>query len=259
MKNRITTLFDSGKKDVLNVYFTAGYPSLDDTQPILKALEEAGADMVEIGMPYSDPIADGPVIQASSEQALANGMTIRKLLEQLKDIRKEITIPIMLMGYINPVLQYGVEAFVKEIASIGIDGLIFPDLPYAEYNRLYKDVFEAHNVSNIFLITPQTSEERLHKIDASSKGFVYIVSTNSTTGNESKANQDMSSYFDRIQSAGLENPTLIGFNIKDRITFDNACKYSRGAIIGTAFIKSLPKEKKDFKKSIEGFVQKIKG
>lgn len=261
MENRITRLFDSGKQKILNIYFTAGYPELEDTISILKELESAGADMVEIGMPYSDPVADGPVIQASSEKALENGMSITKLIQQLKEIRKEISLPIMLMGYLNPVMQYGIEKFVKEVSEIGIDGLILPDLPYFEYNTFYKGLFEENNISNIFLVTPQTSDERLKEIDASSKGFIYVVSTNSTTGNDAKAtNEDASTaYFERIKGAGLSNPTLIGFNIKDNATFENACQYSRGAIIGSAFIKALPKEESQFKAKINEFVKGIKG
>lgn len=257
LKNRITELFASGKKDILNIYFTAGFPELENTVRILKALEKAGADMVEIGMPYSDPLADGPTIQASSEKALANGMTLRKLFEQLEGIREEVSIPIMLMGYINPVMQYGVEKFVKKAAEIGIDGVILPDLPFKEYNDLYKTTFEANNLSNIFLVTPQTSDDRIKTIDTASKGFIYIVSTNSTTGNETKDSGDMTTYFERIQASELTNPTLIGFNIKDNTSFKNACHYSKGAIIGSAFIKAI-ENTNNLEATITDFVKKIK-
>ncbi len=259
MKNRITELFEVKKEGVLNMNFTAGYPALEDTTKVLKALENAGADMVEIGVPFSDPLADGPTIQASGQQALENGMTLRKLFAQLEGIRKQVSLPIMLMGYFNNVLQYGVEAFVKKCAEIGIDGIILPDLPFKQYNEQFKPLFEAHNLSNIFLVTPQTTDDRLKVIDESSTGFVYIVSTNSTTGNETKTVEDgQEVYFERIKAANLNNPTLIGFNIKDNATYTNACNYSNGAIIGSAFIKMLSSST-DIENDIDTFVKAIKG
>jgi tryptophan synthase alpha chain len=258
MNNRIIELFKVKKEKVLNMYFTAGFPNLDDTVAILKELESAGADIIEIGMPYSDPLADGPTIQASGEKALANGMSIKKLFEQLEGIRNEVSIPIILMGYINPVMQYGVEAFCKKAGEIGIDGLILPDLHYREYEELYKNSFEENNLSNIFLVTPQTSEERLKKIDSLSSGFIYVVSSNSTTGNETKVLDDTTSYFERIKASELNNPTLIGFNIKDKTTFENASKYANGAIIGSAFIRKI-ENSKDLKKDIHEFVKGVKG
>jgi tryptophan synthase alpha chain len=257
IQNRITSLFEAQKKDVLNIYFTAGYPALHDTTKVLQALQDSGVDMVEIGMPYSDPLADGPIIQHSSTVAIETGMTIRVLLEQLRGIRSSIHIPILLMGYINPILQYGVEAFCEAIAEIGIDGLILPDLPMAEYETHYRALFEKHNISNIFLITPQTSLERVRQIDASSTGFIYIVSTNSTTGSSSKTISDATTYFREVQGYQLTNPTLIGFNIKDKNSFDSACEYANGAIIGSAFVKMLG-ESVDLKKDIASFVQSIK-
>ncbi len=257
MENRITKLFENKDSNILNIYFTAGYPSLEDTVPVLESLEKSGVDMVEIGMPYSDPMADGPIIQQSNDQAIKNGMSIAKLLEQLKGIRDKITIPILLMGYVNPVMQYGIEKFCKDIASIGIDGLILPDLPFAEYNDLYKKVFENNNLSNIFLITPQTSVDRLKLIDGSSKGFLYIVSTHSTTGNASKDIGEQESYFKRVNDAGITNPTLIGFNIKDKSTFEKACNHANGAIVGSAFVKLLG-ESKDLDKDISEFVKSIR-
>jgi tryptophan synthase alpha chain len=258
MKNRITELFKNKKENILNIYFTAGFPNLGDTIRVLKALEKSGVDMVEIGMPYSDPTADGPIIQDSSERALTNGMTIHKLFEQLKGIRDHISIPIILMGYINPVMQYGLEAFCNKAAEVGIDGTILPDLPFDIYNREYKEVFEKNNLSNVFLVTPQTTEERIHQLDETAKGFVYIVSTNSTTGSDTKVASDMNEYLERVNSTALKNPTLIGFNIKDRQSFVNACKYSNGAIIGSAFVKML-NESQNLEKDIETFVKKIKG
>ncbi len=258
MKNRITELFASKKNGVLNVYYTAGFPGVNDTLTIAEELEKAGADIIEIGMPFSDPLADGPVIQRSSEQALENGMTMKLLFEQLANLRKNVSIPVLLMGYINPVMNYGVKNFVKKCAEVGVDGVILPDLPFVEYNELYRDLFEKNNLSNIFLVTPQTSDDRLKFIDEASSGFIYVVSTNSTTGNEAKALEEQDAYFERIKAANLNNPTLIGFNIKDNKTFTHACEFSNGAIIGSAFIKVL-QESKDLKGDIEGFVKGVKG
>ncbi|HEX8546675.1 MAG TPA: tryptophan synthase subunit alpha, partial [Cytophagaceae bacterium] len=244
-------------KNLLNIYFTAGYPAIDDTCKIIKALDAAGADMIEIGMPFSDPLADGPTIQKSSELALENGMTIKLLFDQLKSIRDEVSLPILLMGYLNPVLQYGIEAFCKKCAEVGIDGIILPDLPFDEYNERYKQIFEANNLSNVFLVTPQTSPARLKKIDESTQGFIYVVSTNSTTGN-SKSIQDAKEYFQSIQSANLANPYMIGFNIHDKETFSFATEYANGAIIGSAFINMLTKSK-DLDADIKKFITGIKG
>jgi tryptophan synthase alpha chain len=257
MKNRITELFESKKENILNIYFTAGFPNLGDTVRVLKSLENAGVDMVEIGMPYSDPTADGPIIQDSSEKALANGMTIHKLFDQLKDIREHISIPIVLMGYINPVMQYGIEAFCKKAGELGIDGTILPDLPIDIYKKDYRELFEKNNLSNVFLVTPQTSDKRIQELDSSSKGFVYIVSTNSTTGSTTKVGSDMNDYLERVKKTKLQNPTLIGFNIKDRQSFVNACKHSNGAIIGSAFVKML-NTSQDLDKDINTFVKKIR-
>lgn len=257
MQNRITELFKKKKENILNIYFTAGYPQLEDTRAILRTLQDEGVDMVELGMPYSDPLADGPIIQASSEKALKNGMTIKKLFEQLKGMREEISIPVVLMGYLNPVLQYGIEKFIEEAASLGIDGLIIPDLPYFEYTKFYKPLFEKHQVSTIFLITPQTSDKRIEEIDRATEGFVYIVSTNSTTGNTQKSIDSTQSYLQRVKSMSLKNPTLIGFNIKDQSSFKNACQYANGAIIGSAFVKTIA-EAENLEQSIAGFVSSIK-
>ena len=257
MNNRITELFKKKNKNILNIYFTAGFPKLEDTITVLKTLEKSGVDMVEIGMPYSDPTADGPTIQDSSEKSLANGMTIHNLFEQLKDVRAHVSIPIVLMGYINPVMQYGIENFCNKASELGIDGTILPDLPFEIYNREYKTLFEQNNISNVFLVTPQTEPERIQKLDKSTKGFIYIVSTNSTTGNESKVDNEMNTYLNRIKNTELENPTLIGFNIKDKASFNNACNYSNGAIIGSAFVKML-NESSNIEEDITSFIKKIK-
>jgi tryptophan synthase alpha chain len=256
IKNRLTELFKVRKNNLLNIYFTAGFPKLNDTVTIIKALEAAGADIIEIGMPFSDPLADGPTIQQSNEAALKNGMTIKILFDQIKDIRKEVKIPILLMGYVNPVLQYGIEDFCKRCHEIGIDGLIIPDLPLQEYNEMYRELFEANNLSNVFLVTPHTSVSRLKLIDESSEGFIYIVSTDSTTGNTKNINE-AEHYFKRIKDENLSNPTMIGFNIRDNASFRFACNYSSGAIIGSAFIKVI-KDSKDLEKDIKTFVSVIK-
>ncbi len=239
--NRINQLFKNRKSNILSIYYTAGYPNLGDTVAIAAALEKAGADMLEIGFPYSDPVADGPVIQASSKQALDNGMDLNLLFEQLKELRKKVTIPVLLMGYVNPVLQYGVENFCKACAEVGIDGCIVPDLPMVEYEEFYKDSFLENGLSNIFLVTPQTSLERIHKIDALSNGFIYLLSSSATTGKNLDVSDATEAYFSRIAEMKLNNPTMIGFGISNKETFDKACKYANGAIIGTAFVKALAK------------------
>jgi tryptophan synthase alpha chain len=256
VSNRITDFFKKKKEKVLNIYFTAGYPRLNDTVTILKTLEKSGADIIEIGMPFSDPLADGPTIQESSEIALKNGMSMKLLFEQLKDIRKEVKVPLLLMGYLNPVMQYGMENFCKKAAETGIDGLILPDLPIDEYIDQYKELFESHNLSNIFLVTPNTSDERLKLIDENSNGFIYVVSSDSTTGN-TKDITKAESYFKKIQDKKLNNPTLIGFNIHDRKSFEFACKFSNGAIIGSAFIKAI-RNAENLVSVIPGFVSSVK-
>lgn len=255
--NRIDKLFTDKKENILSVYFTAGFPNLNDTTLILKYLQDSGADLVEIGIPFSDPLADGPVIQHSSEKALENGMTLKLLFEQLKEIRKEIKIPILLMGYLNPVLQFGVEKFIKQCSVIGIDGLIIPDLPHKEYQEHYAALFNENGIRNIFLITPQTSEARIKLIDKTSNGFIYIVSAASTTGAKSDISQNQNVYFERIKSYNLHNPTLIGFGISNHSSFSKACEHSNGAIIGSAFINIL-KQSKDLQKDIHSFIKNIK-
>ncbi|HEY5370453.1 MAG TPA: tryptophan synthase subunit alpha [Hanamia sp.] len=236
--NSFQELFQQKNKNILNIYFTAGFPELEDTNIVLKALQKHGADMIEIGMPYSDPLADGPVIQNSDMRALKNGMTIKLLFEQLKSIKEKIKVPLILMGYLNPVLQYGFENFCKDAKDAGISGIILPDLPITEFENGYREILAKNNLNFIFLITPETSEERIRKIDGISKAFIYAVSSSSITGRD----QDMSAqkvYFERIKNMNLKNKVLIGFGIKDHKTFSEACKYASGAIIGTAYIKAI--------------------
>ena len=238
--NRIKTTFEQ-KKKLLNVYFTAGYPTLEATVPLIEALTEAGADLVEIGMPFSDPLADGPVIQQSGTQALQNGMTLRVLFRQLKDVRQTVPdAPILLMGYLNPVMQFGVEAFCREAAAAGVDGVILPDLPLDDYVAEYQDMFRRYHLRPVFLITPQTAPERIRRIDELTDSFLYLVSgpgtTGSDTGRDAEAQQ---AYFQRIEAMNLRNPRLIGFGIGDKKSFDNACQYAEGAIIGSALIRAL--------------------
>ncbi|TDS11624.1 tryptophan synthase alpha chain [Maribacter caenipelagi] len=236
--NRITTKLEEGKK-LLSIYFTAGYPALNDTVKIIQDIEKNGVDMIEIGLPFSDPLADGPTIQESSTAALKNGMTTEILFKQLKDIRKSVSIPLIIMGYFNPMLQYGVEAFCKKCQEIGIDGLILPDLPLDVYQDEYEAIFKKYGLINVFLITPQTSNTRIRQIDDASNGFIYMVSSASVTGSKSGFGQEQESYFERIAAMNLKNPQIVGFGIKDEETFQQATKTAKGAIIGSAFIKYL--------------------
>jgi len=236
--NRIQQKLKEDKK-LLSIYFTAGYPKIDDTVSIIQDLEKNGVDMIEIGLPFSDPLADGPTIQASSTQALKNGMTSELLFDQLRNIRKSVNIPLIIMGYFNPMLQYGIENFCKKCQEIGIDGLIIPDLPVDVYHEEYKSIFEKYGLINVFLITPQTSDERIKYIDSVSKGFIYMVSSASTTGTQSGFGDEQTEYFQRIANMNLSNPQIVGFGISNNDTFNQATKYSKGAIIGSAFIKHL--------------------
>ena len=236
--NRIQAKLQEDKK-LLSIYFTAGYPNLNDTVTTIENLENNGVDMIEIGLPFSDPLADGPTIQASSTQALHNGMTSTVLFEQLKDIRKTVSIPLVLMGYFNPMLQFGVEAFCEKCQEVGIDGLIIPDLPVEVYHEEYKAIFERYGLLNIFLITPQTSESRIRYMDSISEGFIYMVSSASTTGSQSGFGNEQTDYFKRIADLQLTNPQIIGFGISDHETFSQATHYAKGAIIGSAFIKHV--------------------
>ncbi|SRX54382.1 tryptophan synthase subunit alpha [Aequorivita sp. CIP111184] len=252
--NRIKQKLSENKK-LLSIYFTAGYPKLDDTVEILQQLEKSGVDMVEIGLPFSDPLADGPTIQASSQEALKNGMTTDLLFQQLKDVRKIVSIPLIIMGYFNPMLQFGVENFCKKCAEVSIDGLILPDLPLAEYEEHYAEIFKKHGLLNIFLITPQTSEERIRQIDNTSEGFIYMVSSASVTGSSDGFGKEQESYFERIASMKLNSPLIVGFGISDSKSFQQATKHTNGAIIGSAFIKML--SEKGFA-GISSFIKSIR-
>ena len=253
--NRINKkLQEKSDEKLLSIYFTAGYPNLDNTVSIIQDLEKSGVGMIEIGLPFSDPLADGPTIQASSTQALKNGMTTKILFEQLKDVRETVNIPLVIMGYFNPILQYGVEEFCKSCAEVGIDGLIIPDLPVDVYDDQYKAIFEKHGIINVFLITPQTSDERVNFIDSISNGFIYMVSSASVTGSSSGFGNEQTEYFKRISDMNLKNPQIIGFGISDHDTFSQATKYAKGAIIGSAFIKHLNTEGTD---QIDTYVKQI--
>lgn len=236
--NRIDELFARRPKGVLNVYCTAGYPHRDATLEVMQSLQDSGVDMIELGMPYSDPLADGPVIQASSMAAIEGGMTMKLLFEQLQGFRDRIKLPVLLMGYLNPVMQYGFERFCADAAAVGIDGLILPDLPMHEFETLYGPVLQKHGLHLIFLVTPETTPERIRRLDALSTGFLYAVSSSSTTGKD-KDMGDQQAYFQRLEAMGLRNPVLVGFGIKDAATFTAACAHTNGAIIGTAFIRAL--------------------
>lgn len=253
--NRINKTFQENSNDkLLSIYFTAGYPKLDDTVTILQKLEASGVKMIEIGLPFSDPLADGPTIQASSTKALKNGMTTNVLFDQLKDIRKTVSVPLVIMGYFNPILQYGVEAFCAKCAEVGIDGLIIPDLPVDVYDEQYKAIFEKYGIINVFLITPQTSEKRILYIDSISKGFIYMVSSASVTGSSSGFGEQQTDYFKRIAQMELKNPQVIGFGISDHNSFKQATTNAQGAIIGSAFIKDLTHNSID---NIELFIKSI--
>lgn len=254
--NRINTKLQENKK-LLSIYFTAGFPNLNDTVSIIKELEKKGVDMIEIGLPFSDPLADGPTIQESSTKAIENGMTTSLLFEQLKDIRKTVQIPLIIMGYFNPMMQFGIEKFCQKCASVGIDGLIIPDLPLHVFETEYKAIFEKYGLKNIFLITPQTTNERIQQIDEISDSFIYMVSSAAVTGSQSGFGSEQLDYFKRISDLKLKNPQIVGFGIKDNQTFLEATKYQNGAIIGSAFIKfiaSNPINKiKNFVTNIHGY------
>ena len=236
--SRIQTLFQQKHTRVLNVYCTAGYPELNSTLSVMESLQANGTDLIELGMPYSDPLADGPVIQQSSAIALENGMTIARLFEQLDGFRDRITVPVILMGYMNPVLQYGFERFCSDAARVGVDGLILPDLPEYEFETEYGAIIRKYGLDFIFLVTPETAEERVKKLDKLSTGFLYAVSSSSTTGSN-KQMTSVQDYLKRLESYQLTNPVLVGFGIKDRESFDAACAHANGAIIGSAYIKAL--------------------
>lgn len=254
--NRLNQLFATKKDNLLSIYYTAGYPALNTAVDIAEALEKAGVDFLEVGFPYSDPVADGPTIQHSSEQALENGMTLNVLFNELADLRKRVTIPILLMGYFNPIVQYGIERFCKKAAELGVDGVIVPDLPMYEYEALYANYFIDNNLSNIFLVTPQTSEERIRKIDELSNSFIYLLSSSSITGGNLQLTNNIEDYYKRIKAMELKNPTIIGFGISDHKTFEQACNYANGAIVGSKFVKLLAED--GYMEKIPAFVQGIR-
>jgi tryptophan synthase alpha chain len=254
--NRIHQLFENKKKNILSIYFTAGHPELDATEELICLLEKSGADMLEIGMPFSDPLADGPVIQQSSQKALANGMNLKLLFAQLTDIRQKVQIPLLLMGYLNPVMHYGIENFCRDCHQAGIDGVILPDLPLEEYESSYKSLFEKYDLKFIFLISPQTSDDRLKQIDRLSSGFIYMVSSSSTTGAKTRISDAQKEYFSKVNALKLKNPLVVGFGISNRETFREVCQYASGAIIGSAFVRMLDEEE-DWRKGTEEFVKRI--
>lgn len=255
--NRLNQLFNTKKQDLLSIYFTAGYPELNSTVAIAEALEKAGANFLEVGFPYSDPVADGPTIQESSQKSLENGMTLNVLFNELKDLRNKVSIPILLMGYANPVVQYGVERFCKSASEAGVDGIIVPDLPMYEYENMYKDIFAKYGLSNIFLVTPQTSEERIRKIDELTNSFIYLLSSSSITGGNLNVSDKIEAYYQRIKAMNLKNPIIIGFGISNNATYKKACEYANGAIVGSAFVKYLG-SRKDYLAGIGDFIRTIK-
>ncbi|MFR9523379.1 MAG: tryptophan synthase subunit alpha [Rikenellaceae bacterium] len=248
--NRINKLFASDKQDILSIYFCAGAPMLDATLEVVKTLEENGVGMVEIGIPFSDPMADGLVIQGAATSALRNGMSLRLLFEQLRDVRASVSIPLILMGYLNPIMQYGFENFCKSCSECGIDGVIIPDLPFSDYQKDYRVVAEQYDVKVVMLITPETSQERIEEIDRNTDGFIYMVSSAATTGAQSDFNAAKIAYFNKINAMKLHNPRMIGFGISNKATFEAACQNARGGIIGSHFVNLLDEER-DAKRAIE--------
>lgn len=255
---KLLNAFKERSEKLLSIYFSAGYPQLGDTGDIMTALQDGGADLIEVGIPFSDPVADGPTIQESNKIALDNGITLKKILEQVKEVKDKIRIPVILMGYLNPVYQYGIEKFCEDCRSAGVSGLIIPDLPVQEYQNEYQSIFEKHHLANIFLITPQTSETRIREIDRISRSFIYMVSSASTTGAKKGLSADQIEYFKRVQEMNLESPLMIGFGISDHHSFSQATKYADGAIIGSAFINVL-KNSYNLEKDIVSYVRNVKG
>ena len=255
---RLNNLFQNTPQNLLNIYFTAGYPNLDDTETIILQLEKAGADLIEIGVPFSDPLADGPTIQESGTAALENGMTLSLLFEQIEKVRQKTEIPLIMMGYFNQVMQYGEDKFIQKCVEVAVDGVILPDLPLFEYEKFYREKFEKAGLSISFLITPQTTPERIQKVDELTTGFVYVVADSSITGSSKGLSDAQLAYFQRIKEANLKSPTMIGFGISNKETFNSACQFANGAIIGSAFIRALS-EGEDLKKTISEFVEMVRG
>lgn len=255
--NRINHLFSNKEKDLLSIYFCAGHPTLEGTAEVIKTLEDNGVKMVEIGIPFSDPMADGVVIQNAATQALRNGMSLKVLFEQLKDIRKTVTIPLVLMGYLNPIMQFGFEHFCKQCTECGVDGMIIPDLPFKDYQEHYRIIAERYNLRIIMLITPETSEERVREIDEHTDGFIYMVSSASTTGAQQDFDVQKRNYFKRIEEMKLRNPRMVGFGISNKATFKAACEHASGAIIGSRFV-TLLEEEKDPQQAITSLLNGLK-
>ena len=257
MNNRLTQLFQEKKQNILSIYYTAGFPQRDDTIKIARYLEQAGADLIEIGIPFSDPVADGPTIQRSSQRALEQGMNISLLFAQLQELRPAVQLPVILMGYLNPVMQYGVERFCEQCRGVGVDALILPDLPMQEYLDEYRELFESYGLYNIFLVSPQTAEQRIRLIEQHSHGFIYLVSSASITGAKRGITDEQVAYFKRIQAMQLAYPSLIGFGISDHEAFATASQYAHGAIIGSAFINVL-QDSQNLENDVKQFVHSIK-
>jgi len=255
--NKIDQLFAEKKGKILSAYFTAGFPQLEDTMLIMRSLQEGGADMIEVGIPFSDPVADGPTIQQSNKIALDNGVTLKKIFEQINQVKEKIHIPVLLMGYLNPIYQYGIRKFCQDCSKAGVSGLIIPDLPINEYQNNYQDIFESNGLFNIFLITPETSHDRLEVIDNISHGFIYMVSASSTTGARKGLKAEQINYFKRIRKMNLKTPRLIGFGISDKNSFTIASQYAHGAIIGSAIIKLLA-ETKNIENDIISYIRSVK-
>lgn len=258
-QDRLSQAFDAPAQKLLSIFYTAGFPRRDDTMMIASQLQEAGADMLEIGFPFSDPLADGPTIQASNERALRQGMSLSVLFEQLKSLRETITIPVLLMGYLNPVMQFGVEAFFQKCEEVGIDGLILPDLPLELYLDTYKPLFDKHNLKTVWLITPRTSDERVRLIDEHTTGFIYVVSSYAVTGNQLEVDQQKRTYFERIRDMKLKSPLMVGFGIHDAASFHDSTLHASGGIIGSAFLKAIQRaDTRQVDRSITRFVRMIR-
>lgn len=255
--NRIKQLFEAKQKNILSIYFTAGFPNLNDTVDVIKELEANNIDLIEIGIPFSDPMADGPTIQASGTVALRNGMTLSKLFDQLKDIRKEVSIPLILMGYLNPIMRYGFETFCKKCQEVGVDGAIIPDLPFDDYLKEYKPVADKYNIKVVMLITPETSDERIRLIDEHTDGFIYMVSSAATTGAQKSFDDSKQAYFKRINGMNLKNPRLIGFGISNKATLEAAQANASGAIIGSKFI-TLLQDSSNIKEAVSNLIECLK-
>ncbi|WP_299059666.1 tryptophan synthase subunit alpha [uncultured Polaribacter sp.] len=252
--NSIQQLFQKKDKNLLSIYFTCGYPKLEDTSKVISALEKSNVDFIEVGLPYSDPLADGPTIQDSSQKALENGINLDIIFDQLMTIKQTNKTPLVLMGYLNQMLKYGEEKFCQKVVECGIDTLILPDLPMVEFENHYKKLFDKYGLTNVFLITPHTSEERIRKIDSYSKAFIYVVASASITGAKGDISNNQVAYFERIKAMNLKSKLIIGFGISDKQTFNTACKYANGTIIGSAFIKYLGKNGID---KIDDFIKPI--